>query len=133
MDSKTFLKDYANINATIDAHMAQLDVNAGRLKHVRVLHGDAGFMTVKLENEIQSLIDQIRADVATLSERRDAIKTALDKISDENGRLILYYRYCQGMTETETAAKLGYKNRSYITKATPALLDELTEILNAGN
>ena len=131
MDSKAFLKDYRTINATIDAHMTQLDVNAGRLKHVRVLHGDAGFMTAKLENEIQSLIDQIRADVATLSERRAAIKSALDQISDENGRLILYYRFCQGKTETETAQILGYKNRSYITKATPELLAELDNILNA--
>ena len=128
MDIKIFLSRYKTASLALDAHTDQFDALTSQIDHYKNMGNGFKPLVQRLIEDLARLADKVHADIAEMEAARTEIKTALDKISDEQGRLILYYRFCQGMTETETAKILGC-SRSYITKAVPVLLQELDNIL----
>ncbi len=129
MDIKTYLGRYNLISKKIDNLVFDLEQKSDLLDRVQNnMHNQEAYIDY-LRNDLQRLCDKIRKEIDDLTTARDEIKTALNKIPDEQGQLILYYRFCMGKTETETASLLGYKNRSIVTKATPKLIEEFESIL----
>ena len=62
-------------------------------------------------DKMQEIVAHIDARVAALVPKRKAIKAAIDSVTDEKYRELLYLRYIMGMTHEEIARKVDIDTR----------------------
>jgi len=65
-------------------------------------------VTEDVQAEISKLVKTYKSKIKVLCKARDSIEKALDGIEDAKARVIIRYRYIDGMEWQDIAAKLGH-------------------------
>jgi DNA-directed RNA polymerase specialized sigma subunit len=117
LDAKSFLRQYIYASKEIDRKLEEIARLRELVTRINVASdntrvqvsphdhvGDAIAKIVDMENEIDAQIDQLRTV-------KVKIEAALEAIDDKRLRLLLRYRYIDGLPFTVIGEKMSYSHR----------------------
>ena len=87
--------------------------------------GENGSRVERPMDKVMEIEAQITREIDQLHTIRQEIKEALDQLEDENLRLLMEYRYIDGMTWEQIAEKMDY-SRQWVTSLHGRALFQIT-------
>ena len=135
MDAREYLRQIAKLDMKINIQLEDLAMlRTIAEKADSCIYGmpAQGGNPRKLEDVVIRIVDmeaELNRDIDRLSESRREIAKYLDRITDENCRLVLQMHYIQGYTVEEIARRMAY-SRSQIYRFNREGLAELQKIVD---
>lgn len=118
-DKIKYLKRFTLLDKEIDRKIQEIGYWRAKLikitpKYTDELKTPGGSIYGKTEELVAKIVDidsEIIADVGRLIRLRQEIKATIKAVEDERERMLLAYRYLDGMTFEWIAAEMGYSWR----------------------